>query len=147
MSEHTVGVADRDGTVTLLGSVGFHVLDGRADVECNAAHGAIVDDLVANEEAGSVVVLLEGVHDSLEGGELGLSPLRFCLVELRRVVVKIDEGVNAGGVENLHAAVVVFGWINVIDTNGVCAKLLHECRIELTLCGVYERIFCRASRE
>ena len=50
--------------------------------------------------------------------------------------IQIDQGVDTGVAESLHAPVVVSLSINMIDTDRVGAKLLHEGSIALALLSV-----------
>ena len=66
--------------------------------------------------------------------------MRTYWIDVRWEVIKINEQVNAVVRKRLHAAIVVGGWIDVVNTDGVCTKLLHESGIELALLGVHQRI-------
>jgi len=67
-------VTDRDRAVALLVSVGLHVAGSSLDIRSSGRVGWNGENLVTNEETGSVVELLESVHDGCEVIVLGLVP-------------------------------------------------------------------------
>jgi len=71
---HTMRVTNGNITIAFLASVCLHVSHRGLDERRDVGLGVIVEDLIANEEASSVGVTLEGVHYGLEPQELGLSP-------------------------------------------------------------------------
>ena len=133
-------VTDGDVAVALGVAVGLHVADGGLDVGGGDAVGAGGEDLVADEEAGDVVVALEGVHDLLVGRVLRLVPLRVGGDDVGGEGVEVDPGVDAGVGEGGHAAVVVGAGVDVVDADGVGAQGLHEAGVELALLRLRQRV-------
>lgn len=57
--------------------------------------------------------------------------------------IHVQHDVNASIVKGLHAFVVIRLCIDVVNTNGINAKLFHEVRIALALLGINKRILKR----
>ena len=134
------GVADGDLAVVLCVAVGLHVAGGGLDVGRSDGAVARREHLVAHEEAGQVVVLLELVHDGGEGIALRRVPLGRDLLNLRVEGVQIQPDVDARVGEGAHALGVVLLGINVVDADRVGANGLHESGVEAALCGIDERV-------
>jgi len=47
--------------------------------------------------------------------------------------VHVDEQVDSSSFKSRHASIVIAARVNVIDADGISAKLLHECSIKLAL--------------
>ena len=100
-------------------------------------------DLIADEEAAQVVILVEDVHDSLVSLVLALIPLRLRHARSLDVGiegVQVEPDVDTGVSESLHAAIMVRTRIDVVDANGVGAQGLHQVGIAGTLVVVDERV-------
>lgn len=54
--------------------------------------------------------------------------------------VHVQHDINASIVKDLHAFIVTRLCIDVVDTNGINAKLFHEVRIALALLGINKRV-------
>lgn len=134
------GVSDGDVAVPLTVTIGLHVPSSGLDVRSSNAVGTTVDQLIADKEAGNVVVGVKGVDNLGESIVLGAVPGRFAGEDICVESVEVQEYVDAGILKCLHAAVVVGRGVNVVDTNGISAQRFHECGIELTLVGVHERV-------
>jgi len=152
------GVADRDVAVALLVSVGLHVAGSSLDKRSGDRVVRSGEDFVANEETCSVVKLLELIHDGCKVVVLCLVPgwvalhlvsrglfvvKTFCIsywVDLGGESVEIDEEVDTGVGKGAHTALVVSLWVDMVYTNGIRSKLLHELSIETALVVVDERI-------
>lgn len=59
---------------------------------------------------------------------------------VRLEAVTVDKEIYPCFCKGTHATTVVRGSIDMVDTDGICAKFLHESGIELTLSGVHERV-------
>jgi hypothetical protein len=100
-------------------------------------------NLVANEEAGQVVVLVENIHDSLVSLELALVPLRLRharSLDVRVEGVQVEPDVDAGVGEGLHAGIMVGARIDVVDADGVGSEGFHQVGIASALFIVDERV-------
>jgi hypothetical protein len=83
---------------------------------------------------------MERVHDSSKRISLRNIPLRTFLVDLRIERVEIQPQVDASVGERLHAVFVIGGWINVVNTDAVCANGLHESSVGGALVIVNEGV-------
>ena len=54
--------------------------------------------------------------------------------------VEINEAVDAHSSESVHAARVVASLVDMVDSDCVCSKLLHESCVSLALFGIDKRI-------
>ena len=86
---------------------------------------------------------MESVQDGVEGGELGLVPVGVVLVELGVEGVEVEEEVDLGLEEGLHAAVMVGGGVDVVDPDGIGAEGGHEAGVAVALFGVYKGVVWR----
>ena len=151
-------VTDRNVAVVLAVTVGLHVAGSSLDKWSSDRVVGGGEDFVANEETGSVVELLELVHDGCKVVVLSLVPgwvalysvsrgllvaKHFCIsywVNLSGESVEIDKEVDTSVGKGAHTALVVSLWVDMVYTNGIRSKLLHELSIETALVVVDERI-------
>ena len=139
-------VANRDLTINVVLDVVLEVAGDGTKIRRNVLSGRdIVDDFVAGEEGEGVGVLAESLDNTesvlkvlgvvagprLEGGER--------LANKGRVDVK--DHVHAGSIEDAGTLVVVGVRVEVVNTDSVHTKNLHERSITQASIGVGKRIF------
>ena len=136
-------VSHRNLPVTTVADILAHITSDSLDVfGRQGAVDYIVDDLVAREEGKSVIV----VGKSVDGGEDALEVLvvvRLVGVEaVERIEgsVGIDNDVDPGIGQHLHALVVLLGVVHHVDTDGVDAQLLKLGNVALAHLGVGQGI-------
>jgi hypothetical protein len=120
----------------VVGDVGLHLASESADVgRVRLATVDVVHDLVAREESQGVGV----VHEGLDHGEdvcevrFVVSRARVRAVDVLTLVGRVDveDDVDADGVEDGHALIVVQGRVEVVGTDGVNTDVLSkgcQCR-------------------
>lgn len=54
--------------------------------------------------------------------------------------IKVDKSVNSNISKRLHTSIVISRRINVVDSDGVGSKLLHQSSISLALLSIDERV-------
>jgi hypothetical protein len=54
--------------------------------------------------------------------------------------VQIDKGIDTAGREGIHTSSMISSAVDMIDTNGVGAELLHQSSITVALFSIDERI-------
>lgn len=122
----------------MLGDVGLHLTSESANVGRVLLAGVdSVHDLVAGEESESVGVVFEGFdhgEDVLEVS-LGVGRARVRAVDVLSFVGRVDveNDVDADGVEDGHALIVVEGGVEVVRTDGVNTDVLW---VERQLCAL-----------
>lgn len=138
-------VPNRNSAVGVVLDVRLHLTLQRTDVRRVGHAGLdIVHDLVAGEEGERVGVVLERLDHSEDMRKVGLGVsggrVRAVEVLVCRRGVDVEDDVDADGVEDGHALVVVEGRVEVIGADGVHAQVLHEGSVAKAFCGVAERV-------
>lgn len=127
-------VSNRNLSVTTVANVLAHITSGGLDIfGCQGAVDHIVDDLVAREEGKGVVVL----GKSVDCGENALEVLVIVglvgVVTVERVQggVGVNNDINSGIGQEVHAIVVLLGVVHHVDTDGVDSQLLELGNVAL----------------
>ena len=61
-------------------------------------------------------------------------------VDLGSECIQIDKEIDSSISECGHALLVITSRVNMVDTNGIGAKLLHQSRVEFALSDIDQRI-------
>lgn len=136
-------VAHRDLTITARSDILTHVTSSGLDVRrCLDRVGLVVDDFVAREKGERVVVLGEFVNGGEDALQVHVVIRWLGIVSVDRVegVVHVENQVDTGIVELLHAIGVVLGVVYRVHTDGVDTKILELLDIPCARGLVCERI-------
>ena len=137
------GISDRDGSELAVALVLLHITGDGLYIRSGLGGGkSVVDDLVSGEESKGIIVLGEHFH----GGEDVLE----VLVVVRWVgvlaidgvlgAVHVEDEVDAGIVEHLHASIMVGSIVDGIDADRVDTQLLELCNVTLAGRLIRQRI-------
>lgn len=131
-----IGGGVTDGHLTELTGAeeSAHITGDGLNVRSGLRGGAVVDNLVTGEEGKGVIVLselLHGCEDVLEV-DIVVGDLGFSTVEGVLGSVDVENEVDTGLGQGVHALVVVLGVIDGVDTDSVQAKLLEVFDVTLT---------------
>jgi hypothetical protein len=132
------GISNRDLAVSTASQVLSHVTGNSLDVLGSGGRSSIVDDFVGGEECKSVGVAGEGINGSKNILKV-YGVVRWCWVGpvdgVERAIY-IEDKVDAGICEGLHANIVVGGVVDGVDTDGVHSQLLELGNVTLAGCGL-----------
>ena len=121
----------------------LHVSSSSFDIRRRHIRFRGSENLIADEEAAQIFVLVEDIHDGLVSLVLALVPLRLRHARslyVRIEGVQVEPDVDAGVGEGFHAAIVVGARIDVVDADRVGAEGLHQVGIAGALVVVDERV-------
>ena len=136
------GVPDRDGAVSTVANVLFHVTGDSLDVGSGRGRLDVVDDFVTREEKEGVAVLLELINGGKDALEVFGVVRRAWLVlsngVLGRIYVKGQ--VDTSLCEGIHAFVVALAVVDGIDTDRVELEFFELCNVLLADIGIGQRV-------
>lgn len=124
-------VAHRNGARGVVLDVILQIALHRSDVwRIGLGSGDIVNDLVAGKEAKRVRIVLEGFDDGEDVVEIvgivAITGIRAIDGLSRKRAVDIQQQVNAHGVEDGHAFVVIQCRIDIVGADGIDAQGLEQ---------------------
>jgi hypothetical protein len=137
-------VANRNVSVNVLGNVILHVAGDSANVGGCIISTLFVDDLVTREESKKVGVRCECFNDAENMVQIlaGISRPRCRAVDVGagEAVVHIQKHVNTSSVEDGCTLVVIDLGNQVVNSNSVDTKALHNDRVSQASITIAQRI-------
>jgi hypothetical protein len=137
-------VANRNISVNVFGNVILHVAGDSADVGGCIISTLFVDDLVTGEESKKIGVRCECLNDAENMVQIltGISRPRCRAVDVGvgEAIVHIQEHVNTSSVEDGCTLVVVDLGNQVVNSDSVDTKALHNDRVSQASIAITQRI-------
>lgn len=110
----------------------------------NSAARSIIDNLITSEEQQSIRVVLERLHNSERPVQvrriIGSPRLTTIDALSRQRRIDVDQHVYPHRVEDAGAHVVVQVRVDIVDSDGVDAQLLHQRRVSKTDVPIAQRV-------